>query len=75
MKTATRNLKGRKLKETLLLQKEHNNYTVFWPGEFHGVYSPWGHKESDMTERLLKRDTATDLHTHTHTQKGALQFA
>ena len=21
-------------------------------GEFHGLYSPWGHKESDMTERL-----------------------
>ena len=20
---------------------------VFWPGEFHGLYSPWGHKESD----------------------------
>ena len=24
----------------------------FWPGEFHGLYSPWGHKESDMTEQL-----------------------
>jgi len=23
---------------------------VFWPGEFHGLYSPWGCKESDMTE-------------------------
>ena len=23
---------------------------VFWPGEFHGPYSPWGCKESDMTE-------------------------
>ena len=20
---------------------------VFWPGEFHGLYSPWGSKESD----------------------------
>ena len=20
---------------------------VFWPGESHGLYSPWGHKESD----------------------------
>ena len=33
---------------------------VFLPGKFHGwrsleVYSPWGHKESDVTER-----------THTH---------
>jgi len=22
---------------------------IFWPGEFHGLYSPWGGKESDMT--------------------------
>ena len=22
----------------------------FWPGEFHGLYSPWGRKESDTTE-------------------------
>ena len=22
---------------------------VFWPREFHGLYSPWGRKESDMT--------------------------
>ena len=25
---------------------------VFWPGEFHGLYSPWDHKESDTTEWL-----------------------
>ena len=25
---------------------------VFCPGEFHGLYSPWGRKESDTTERL-----------------------
>ena len=41
---------------------------VFLPGEFHGQrnlagYSPWGRKESDMTERL----TYTHTHTHTHT--------
>ena len=23
---------------------------VFWPGEFHGLYRPWGHKDLDMTE-------------------------
>ena len=23
---------------------------VFWPGEFHGLYSPWGHKELDSAE-------------------------
>ena len=25
---------------------------VFWPREFHGLYSPWGRKESDVSERL-----------------------
>ena len=25
---------------------------VFWSGEFHGLHSPWGHKESDRTKRL-----------------------
>ena len=25
---------------------------VFWPGEFHGLYSSWGRKELDMTELL-----------------------
>ena len=25
---------------------------AFWPGEFHGLYSPWGCKESETTERL-----------------------
>ena len=23
---------------------------VFWPGEVHGLYSPWGRRESNMTE-------------------------
>ena len=25
---------------------------VFWPRKFHGLYSPWGCKESDTTEQL-----------------------
>ena len=25
---------------------------VFWPGELHGLYSPWGHIELDTTEWL-----------------------
>jgi len=25
---------------------------VFWPGEFHGLYSQWGRKELDTTEQL-----------------------
>ena len=33
---------------------EGNSYPtpVFWPGEFHGLYSPWGHTESDTTKQL-----------------------
>ena len=26
---------------------------IFWPGEFQGLYNPWGCKELAMTERLL----------------------
>ena len=25
---------------------------IFWLGEFHGLYSPWGCKDSDVTEQL-----------------------
>ena len=25
---------------------------IFWPGEFHGLYIPWGCKELDTTEQL-----------------------
>ena len=32
------------------LQKGMALTPVFWPGEFHGVYSPWGRKELGMTE-------------------------
>ena len=35
------------------LEKGKATHSVFWPGEFHGLYSPWGHKELDMTERPL----------------------
>ena len=36
---------------------------VFWPGEFHGLYSLWGHKESDTTEWLSLSLSAPDLQT------------
>ena len=32
------------------LEKGRLPTLVFWPEEFHGLYSPWGHKESDKTE-------------------------
>ena len=39
------------------LRRERPPTPVFWPGEFHGLYSPWGHKESDTTEQLLLSGT------------------
>ena len=33
-------------------RRERLTTPVFWPGEFHELYSPWGHKESDTTETL-----------------------
>ena len=34
-------------------RRERLPIPVFWPREFHGLYCPWGHKESDTTEQLL----------------------
>ena len=31
-------------------RRERLPIPVFWPGEFRGLYSSWGHKELDMTE-------------------------
>ena len=33
-------------------RRERQPTPVFWPREFHGLYSPWGRKELDMAERL-----------------------
>ena len=40
-----------------LLEKEMATHSSIWSGKSHGQrslvgYSPWGHKESDLTERL-----------------------
>ena len=42
---------------------------VFWPGEFHGLYSPWGCKELDMTE-LLSLHLASLFSQGTHIGGG-----
>ena len=34
------------------LEKGKATHPVFGPGEFHELYSPWGRKELDMTQRL-----------------------
>ena len=33
-------------------RRERLPIPIFWPGEFHGLYSLWGRKESDTTEQL-----------------------
>ena len=42
-------------------QREVLPTPVFWPGEFQGLYSPWGHKESDTTEQLFYSSYITGL--------------
>ena len=46
---------------------------VFSPGEFHeqrslAGYRPWGHKESDTTERFSLSLMLMTKHTHTNTR-------
>jgi len=36
----------------ILWRRERLPTPVFWPGEFHELYSPWGRKELDTTEQL-----------------------
>ena len=38
---------------------------VFWPREFHGLYSPWTQKESDKTERFSLHLALYDSTLHT----------
>ena len=51
------------------------NTAVLWPGEFHGLYSAWGRKESDTTEwlSLSFRIDWFDLLTVQRTLKSLLQ--
>ena len=51
-----------------LLEKGKLPTPVFWPGEFHGLYSPWGRKESDRTEQLSLSDVVVlSLQNHSRT--------
>ena len=53
----TQEMRVRFLGEEDSLEEEWQPTPAFLPREFHGQrrlagYSPWGHKESDMTEQL-----------------------
>ena len=41
-------------------RREQQPTPGFWPGEFYGLYSPWGRKESDTNEWL------SHIYTHTY---------
>ena len=45
-----------------LWRREWPPTPVFWPGEFHGLYSPWGRKELDTTEQLSRPEAAVVLY-------------
>ena len=34
---------------------------VFWPGEFHGLYSPWGRKETQLSDFHFTHHKKTNL--------------
>ena len=40
--------------EKILWRRERLPTPVFWIGKFHGPYSPWDLKESDMSEFIVK---------------------
>ena len=39
---------------------------VFWPGEFHELHSPWGHKQADRTQRLSLVTVLESQKHHVH---------
>ena len=45
-------------------KRERLTTLVFWLGEFHGLYSLWGRKESDITEWLSLHFTSFRLHLY-----------
>ena len=47
---------------------------IFWPGEFHGLYSLWGRKESDTTEQLSLTSLNHVYGLKDNTSKGASHF-
>ena len=46
-------------------RREWLHIPTFWPGEFHGLYSPQGHKESDTNEWLSHQTRSSTEQTCT----------
>ena len=45
-------------------RRERLSTPVFWSGEFHGLYSPWGRKELDRTEHHSSLSHCPYIHIH-----------
>ena len=58
-------------------RKERLPTPVFWPEEFHELYSPWGHKESDTVEQLSQprweQSLGENRYMYTSLDRGAWQ--
>ena len=46
----------------ILWTRERLPTPIFWPREFHGLYSPWNRKELDTTERISLSLDYVSLH-------------
>ena len=42
------------------LEKEQLPTPVFWPGKFHELYGPWGHKESAFNNQFFYAHHSND---------------
>ena len=51
-------------------RRERPPTPVFWPGEFHGLHSPWGCKESDTTERFPLNVNVNLILKHSNTNSS-----
>ena len=47
---------------------------LFWPGEFHELYNPWGCKELDTTERLSLHFMTLLVENWTRSYNASLKF-
>ena len=63
-------------------RRERLSIPILWPGAFHGLYSPWGHRELDTTEQLSFHITSATVNKRADfimiskwSQRPALSFA
>ena len=53
-------------------RRERLRTPVFWPGEFPGLYSPWGRKESDTTDFHFHIQTTHNNFSHLFPVRNAI---